>query len=434
MEHASLAHTMEDLDMYFDGTGAIRKRSSIGTTTAVNSPRPSAMLHSSAGSRSVGAKPSMSMLIPPGMGRARSAPSSPGKHGHRQPETSSHTADGHGSHAYHTHEKDDAGATVAASLTVPSHAHQQKQHASQHAGELASMTEQQVHRRGALLLGCWVLVVSILFAAGNTSARETLVQELPAVPVMHAATAVAFAFGVALNLLSWYHAVSHERRVLSALLVYVDTIAVLSYLAMASMPLLTPRDRTRNFPIYLMRFAEWLLTCPTLLQWTCLANHSTGRDALVLAVGDAAVLFFGFLATVTPPETAILCIFLSVCAFVAIMFQMWTNFTRALDRSLKGSTNAASLPPAALNLVRWEIVIFWSLFPVLEISRQCGLLSYTTAEGLTCAADYAAKVGLGIIMVNCNLEQMSVMIAKVLAKEAERVQELLYSILPRVSA
>ena len=416
----SLSSTLHEHNLVFDGSGRLRKRSSATTagrkSLAYGSHSPN----------------------PPSSAKPQASKSASPFHPHHSHHRSGHgpespTVDSgvtfFGGHATPSKPGDAASGPMASTASASATAGDMLGYSS---GTLATMTLHQVHQRGALMIGLCVLVIGILLGLGDPAKKAAMDAEMPLLPTMHGATAVAFAFGVALNLLSAWHAVSHERRVLSMLLVYVDAVATLSYLALATLPLYTPVDHTRGFPVRILRYVEWLLTCPTILQWTCLVNHSTGRDSMLLSVGDAAVLAFGLLASFTPPETAALSIGLSCISFAVVMYQMWNNFTRALNRTKTGKLESASLPPAALELIRWEILLFWTIFPLVEIARQTGIMSYSTAEGLTCVADYAAKVGLGIIMVNCSLEQMSMMIVEVLTKEAKRTETLLYSILPKV--
>jgi class 3 adenylate cyclase len=89
------------------------------------------------------------------------------------------------------------------------------------------------------------------------------------------------------------------------------------------------------------------------------------------------------------------------------------------------------VPANALNMMRWEIVLSWSIFPVMDSAIHLGLVDTHAGEAIICGADYAARAGLAIIMTNCNLEQVTTLIAEYLAKEQERTSKLLNSILPK---
>lgn len=91
------------------------------------------------------------------------------------------------------------------------------------------------------------------------------------------------------------------------------------------------------------------------------------------------------------------------------------------------------LPPTALNLMRWEIIISWTIFPLVDAAVRLNLLELETGEMITCTADYAAKAGLAVILTNCNLEQVGVLLAEYLAHEKRATTDLLNRILPKVS-
>lgn len=78
------------------------------------------------------------------------------------------------------------------------------------------------------------------------------------------------------------------------------------------------------------------------------------------------------------------------------MTHMWNLFGKAMQPDFQP---APPLPSHALNLMRWEIVLSWTCFPIVEYARRYFGMSYTTGEALNCSIDYAAKVGLAMIMV-----------------------------------
>lgn len=95
----------------------------------------------------------------------------------------------------------------------------------------------------------------------------------------------------------------------------------------------------------------------------------------------------------------------------------------------------AAMPPvprSALNMMRWEIVVSWTIFPIIDAAIHLGLVGIETGEAVTCGTDYAAKAGLAIILTNCNLEEITTLIAEYLVNEQKRTTDLLYNILPKV--
>ena len=83
---------------------------------------------------------------------------------------------------------------------------------------------------------------------------------------------------------------------------------------------------------------------------------------------------------------------------------MWNLFGHAMEPT---ANPPPMLPRVALHLMRCEIAISWTLFPLIEYARRYAGLDYQTGEAMNTTVDYAAKVGLAMIMVSCNLEQYS---------------------------
>ena len=54
---------------------------------------------------------------------------------------------------------------------------------------------------------------------------------------------------------------------LSALLAYVDGIACITYVLHALVPSYHLQDAKTGNPVWLLRYAEWAVTCPQLLYW-----------------------------------------------------------------------------------------------------------------------------------------------------------------------
>eukprot|EP00730_Choanoeca_flexa_P005759 TRINITY_DN12015_c0_g2_i1.p1 TRINITY_DN12015_c0_g2~~TRINITY_DN12015_c0_g2_i1.p1 ORF type:complete len:590 (+),score=170.01 TRINITY_DN12015_c0_g2_i1:104-1771(+) len=173
---------------------------------------------------------------------------------------------------------------------------------------------------------------------------------------------------------------------------------------MATLPLRFFVDAQNGNPVWLMRYAEWLLTCPTLLYWVGLCARGQQDLVAEIASGDALLLAAGVLSSFLPASLAKLLFVGGALMFVAVMFNLWNLVSKAMATDTDLPT---PLPKKALNMIRWEILLSWSLFPLIEVSRRYFGLSYQAGEALNCIADYAAKVGLAMIMVNCNLEQMN---------------------------
>jgi len=275
------------------------------------------------------------------------------------------------------------------------------------AGEHVEMISvQDMHKRGGLMLAIWALGLLVLTGMSDSSKTAAAYEKYSSLPVLYACTSAAFAFTVSLDLLALYGAVTHEKRILSGIMAYVDIIACLSYFVLSCVPTGFVADTATGSPVWFIRTLEWCTTCPTILYWLCLvtrAKHDTMQKMMGL---DAAFVIGGALSSCmwAVPQTILYALNMAAFAYV-----MWA-VTDVVLQAAKGKTPVApALPVKALQLIRWEIIIFWNIFPVVEAARRTGLLSFEAGEFINSLADYAAKSGLMLIAVSCNLEQANAM-------------------------
>lgn len=269
---------------------------------------------------------------------------------------------------------------------------------------IAIATTKEVQWQGVFMLVVWGCVVACLLVFADADASRRVFTKFSHLQSFYGATSVAFAFATALDILAYTNAVSDEKRVLSGILAYVDGVACMSYFAMASLPLYFLVDSTQGNPVWLMRYAEWIITCPTLLYWSGLASRADRSSVSDIATADALMLAAGALSSVLPSWPAFF-VYLGACAiFVYVMIHMWKVYGKAMQPDFQPPP---PLPKHALHLLRVEILISWTFFPLVETLRRQGFIDYQTGEAINCINDYAAKVGLAMIMVNCNLEQIN---------------------------
>lgn len=269
---------------------------------------------------------------------------------------------------------------------------------------IAIASTKEVQWQGIFMLLVWAVVVACLIFFADTEASRKVFTKFSHLRSFYGATSVAFAFATGLDILAYTNAVSDEKRVLSGILAYVDGVACISYLAMAALPLYFLVDSSQGNPVWLMRYAEWIITCPTILYWCGLASRADRSSVSDIATADALLLAGGCLSSILPSWPAFF-VFAGACAtYIYVMVHMWGMYGKAMQPDFQPPP---PLPRHALHLMRMEIVISWTIFPLVEGLRRQGMIDYQVGEALNCIADYAAKVGLAMIMVNCNLEQIN---------------------------
>lgn len=264
------------------------------------------------------------------------------------------------------------------------------------------ITMSEMHKRGLITVGIWLFGLLILSGLADGEKTDAVFSAHPRLFVLYASTAAAFAFAVGLDLLALYGAVTHEKRILSGLMAYVDVIACLSYLVLATVPLVFARDTAQGNPVWLMRTLEWVTTCPNILFWVGLVTRAPSETLLKMMAADALLVTGGALSSCMWAVPQVILFTICVALYGFVLKCVWEICGHA---AAEGASPAPALPARACNLLRWEICISWSIFPLVEMLRRTGMIGFEGGEALNCIADYAAKVGLAMIMVNCNLEQ-----------------------------
>jgi bacteriorhodopsin len=145
------------------------------------------------------------------------------------------------------------------------------------------------------------------------------------------------------------------------------------------------------------RYADWLLTVPLLLVElvAVLALSAAVARPLLTRLVVAAVLMIGLgypgeVASATP--TRLLWWSLSMLPFLYIMYVLWAQLSRSLDRQ-------PDAVKALVSRARLLILLSWSFYPIAFLAPDLGF-GGSTAEVLLqvgyTVADLVAKVGLGL--------------------------------------
>ena len=106
-------------------------------------------------------------------------------------------------------------------------------------------------------------------------------------------------------------------------------------------------------------------------------------------VVDVLLLVFGTAATQATGLISWACFSLASACLLKTFYTLWTMTRRAIKLDTRG---VVPLNARAINLVCWEIMLSWSLFPVAEGLKQAGLIGFEASEACLCVADYASKV------------------------------------------
>ena len=188
-------------------------------------------------------------------------------------------------------------------------------------------TQDFAHVMGFTTVLLCLAAIGILIIYRDEAMLAKVTKEHSTVPTLHATMAVAFLFAVALNWLSATHAVSLERRTLSTVLSYVSAVACMVYAAMAALPLRMGESHSGH-PVYILRYVEWLLTCPAMLFFAALTARQKLREGLANLVCDVIVVCCGLLGQFLTPMFSVAAGIIAMLCYVALMYTLFTAFGR----------------------------------------------------------------------------------------------------------
>ena len=192
---------------------------------------------------------------------------------------------------------------------------------------ITTATQTAAHIMGFTAVLLCLAAIGLLVIYRDEDMLAKVKREHPTVPTLHATMAVAFLFSVALNWLSATHAMSLERRTLSTVLTYVSAVACMVYSAMAFLPLLAGMSHSGH-PVYILRYTEWLLTCPAMLYFAALTARQKMREGLSNLLCDIVVVTCGLLGQFLPPKLSVAAGVVATLSYVALMSTLFNSFGR----------------------------------------------------------------------------------------------------------
>jgi len=181
-----------------------------------------------------------------------------------------------------------------------------------------------------------------------------------------------------------------------AILVAVPLIAVVAYVLMALG--LTAIETGNGRPVFVARYADWLLTTPLhVLYLGLLAGVSAGLRYRVAGL-MAATIVFGFAGALVAPPLKWVLFLAGSAAFAGVVYYTLHDFDAAA-RERDETTVAVFRKLRAFLVVLWLIYPFiWLLAPV-----GLGLMNTETTALVVAYLDVVAKVGFGLIALSGQL-------------------------------
>lgn len=200
--------------------------------------------------------------------------------------------------------------------------------------------------------------------------------------------------GMALSTLPplWQFAADPGNRVHYLTLVGITGIAAVAYLGMTlGVGTVTVDGR----PLYVLRYADWLVTTLLLVGYLWLLTNAGRRALGRLLVLDAAVIVLGVASVVLPTPVRFLAFAAGAAAFLALARELVVRLPRlaAFDDDRHGAT---------FEKLRNVTVVLWTMYPVVWLLGPAGigLLQPSTEVLVFVYLDVVAKGGFVVMAVN----------------------------------
>ncbi|KAF6251826.1 hypothetical protein COO60DRAFT_581296 [Scenedesmus sp. NREL 46B-D3] len=136
-----------------------------------------------------------------------------------------------------------------------------------------------------------------------------------------------------------------------------------------------------------LRYVQWMHTTPTMILLMSMMSDMSPWRVTAAVGGDLVMVLAGLGASWTSGVLQVLLLLVSFAGFAVVVRAIMDMFLSAMAESTTDGTSRQLLGRMlALTLV------VWSLFPLVWLLGQAGLVSLTMEQVLWGAADYGAKV------------------------------------------
>jgi len=181
---------------------------------------------------------------------------------------------------------------------------------------------------------------------------------------------------------------STRRRYL--LLVAIPGIAVVAYGLMA---LGFGAFQTESHTVYVIRYADWLLTTPINVLYLGLLAGAARDDIAKLVGLQALTIVFGFAGAVTASPISYGLFALGAACFAGVVYLLYRDIADAAAATL------SDIEHGLYETLRNFLVVLWLVYPVLWLLGQAGigLVDVETSALVITYLDVVTKVGFGII-------------------------------------
>ena len=187
-----------------------------------------------------------------------------------------------------------------------------------------------------------------------------------------------------------YTLVPEATRKRYLLLVSIPGIAIVAY---ALLTLGVGAIQTESHTVYVVRYADWLLTTPINVLYLALLAQTSRENVFKLVGLQALTIVFGFAGAVTAAPLSYLLFALGAACFAGVVYLLYGEIAADAVATL------SDLEDSLYRTLRNFVVVLWSVYPVVWLLGQAGigLMDVETASLVVVYLDVVTKVGFGVI-------------------------------------
>jgi bacteriorhodopsin len=164
------------------------------------------------------------------------------------------------------------------------------------------------------------------------------------------------------------------------ILLYVNSIACATYVILSTGLELPIRDVHGN-PVDLVRYLEWIFTCPSLILMIGTITESPKARVQKIVTADVTMVLLGFVSNFDFPGSIAFSA-LSSLLFCFVIYEIDHMFSTALDPDADSLLESSTI---------WRVRIFtwlgWSGFPIIFFISRAKVLPFQYTEILYSASD-----------------------------------------------
>lgn len=192
---------------------------------------------------------------------------------------------------------------------------------------------------------------------------------------------------------------STRRRYL--LLVAIPAIAVVAY---ALMTLGIGAIQRGGHTVYVVRYADWLLTTPLNVLYLGLLARASRSDLAKLVGLQAVTILFGFAGALADSPVNYALFALGSASFAGVVVLLYREIAAAATASL------TAMEQSLYRTLRNFVVVLWLVYPVVWLLAQSGIgvMDVETTTLVIVYLDVVTKVGFGIIALHGQVRLLSV--------------------------